>query len=82
MRGRKAETIWRWTSEYPGYGNMWQKTRGVKLNWDPSALVAEHMSMEVSPRCNPQEWWYRKNVVQTMEAWAEFTPYLASAALV
>ena len=54
----------------------------MKLNWDPGAFVAEHMSMEVSPRCNPQEGWYRKNVVQPMEAWAEFTPYLASAAMV
>ena len=53
----------------------------VELNWDPSAFVAEHMSMEVAPRCNPHEWWFKKNVVKPMEAWAEFTPYLASAAI-
>ena len=53
----------------------------VKLDWDPSAFVAEHMSMEVSPKWNPQEGWFRKDVVQPTEAWAEFTPYLASAAM-
>ena len=49
----------------------------VKLNWDPSAFVAEHMSMEVSQRWNPQELWFKKDVVQPMESWTEFTPYLA-----
>ena len=53
----------------------------VDLNWDPSALVAEHMSMEVAPRSNPREGWFKKDVVQPMEAWAEFTPYLASVAM-
>ena len=59
------------------------RTEGVeaKLDWDPSAFVAEHMSMEVSPRWNPQECWFRKNVVQVTEAWAEFTPYLASVGM-
>ena len=54
----------------------------VKLNWDPSAFVAEHMSMEVAPRWNPQEEWFKTDVVQPMEALAEFTPYLASAAMI
>ena len=54
----------------------------VELNWDPSTFVAEHMSMEVAPRWNPQEVWFNKDVVQPMEAWAEFTPYLASAAMI
>ena len=53
----------------------------VDLNWDPSAFVAEHMSMEVAPRWNPREGWFMKDVVQPMEAWAEFTPYLASVAM-
>ena len=53
----------------------------VELNWDPSAFVAEHISMEVAPRWNPQEVWFKKDVVQPMEAWAEFTPYFASAAM-
>ena len=52
--------------------------REVNLNWDPSAFVAEHMSMEVSQRWKPHEGWFRKDVVQPTEAWAEFTPYLAS----
>ena len=54
----------------------------VKLNWDQSVFVAEHMSMEVSPRWNPQEGWFKKDVVQPMDAWAEFTPYLDSAAMI
>ena len=41
----------------------------VELNWDPSAFVAEHMSMEVAPRWKPQEGWLKKDVVQPMEAW-------------
>ena len=53
----------------------------VKLNWDPSVFVAEHMSMEVSPRWNPQEGWFKKDVVQPMETWTEFTPYLANATM-
>ena len=53
----------------------------VELNWDPSAFVAEHMSMEVAPRWNPQEGWFKKDVVQPMETWAEFTPYLTSSAM-
>ena len=53
----------------------------VDLNWDSSAFVAEHMSMEVAPRWNPREGWFKKDVVQPMEAWAEFTPYLASVAM-
>ena len=40
----------------------------------------EHMSMEVAPRWNPMEGWFKKDVVQPMAAWAEFTPYLASIA--
>ena len=54
----------------------------MELNWDPSAFVEEHMSMDVSPRWNPQEGWFKKDVVQPMEAWEEFTPYLASAAMI
>ena len=54
----------------------------VELNWVPSAFVAEHMPMEVAPRWNPQEVWFKKDVVQPMEAWAEFTPYFASAAMI
>ena len=50
----------------------------VKLNWDPSAFVAEHMSMEVLPRWNPQECWFKKDVLQPMGTWTEFTPYLAN----
>ena len=38
----------------------------------------ENMSMEVAPRWNPTEGWFKKDVVQSMAAWAEFTPYLAS----
>ena len=53
----------------------------MDLNWDPSAFVAEHMSMEVAPRWNPSEGWFKKDVVQPIEAWAEFTPYLASVAM-
>ena len=40
----------------------------------------EHISMEVAPRWNPREGWFKKDVVQPMAAWAEFTPYLASIA--
>ena len=36
--------------------------------------------MEVAPRWNPREGWFKKDVVQPMAAWAEFTPYLASIA--
>ena len=46
----------------------------VKLSWDPNVFVAEHMSMEVSPRWNPQEGWFKKDVVQPMGTWTEFTP--------
>ena len=42
----------------------------------------ENMSMEVAPRWNPMEGWFKKDVVQPMAAWAEFTPYLASVASV
>ena len=38
----------------------------------------EHMSMEVAPRWNPMEGWFKKDVGQPMAALAEFTPYLAS----
>ena len=41
----------------------------------------EHMSMEVALRWNPREGWFKKDVVQPMAAWAEFTPYLASVAM-
>ena len=51
----------------------------MKLNWDPSVFVAEHMAMEVLPRWNPQEGWFKKDVVQPMETWTEFTPYLPNA---
>ena len=54
---------------------------GVKLNLDPSAFVAEHMSMEVPPWWNLHEGWFRKDVVQPTEALAVFTPYLASVAM-
>ena len=50
----------------------------VDLHWDPGAFEVEHMSMEVAPRWNPRDGWFKKDVVQPMEAWAEFTPYLAS----
>ena len=53
----------------------------VDLNWDPSAFVAEHMSVEVAPRWNTREGWFKKDVVQLLEAWVEFTPYLASAVM-
>ena len=53
----------------------------VKLNWDPSVFVAEHMSMKVSPRWNPQAGWFKKDVVQPMDTLAEFTPYLSSSAM-
>ena len=33
------------------------------------------MSMEVAPRWNPHEGWFKKDMVQPMEALAEFTPY-------
>ena len=36
--------------------------------------------MEVAPRWNPSEVWFKKDVVQPMEGWTEFTPYLASVA--
>ena len=54
----------------------------VDLHWDPEAFEMEHMSMEVAPRWNPMEGWFKKDVVQPMAAWAEFTPYLASVASV
>ena len=54
----------------------------VDLHWDPGAFEMEHMSMEVAPRWNPREGWFKKDVVQPMAAWAEFTPYLASVASV
>ena len=54
----------------------------LDLRWDPGAFEMEHMSMEVAPRCNPMEGWFKKDVVQPMAAWAEFTPYLASVASV
>ena len=60
---------------------MWRWGGEVKLNWDPSVLVAEHMSMEVSKMWNPQMWWFKKDAVQPMDVWAKFTPYLASAAM-
>ena len=50
----------------------------LDLHWDPGAFEMEHMSMEVAPRWNPREGWFTKDVVQPMEAWTEFTPYLAS----
>ena len=50
----------------------------MKLNWDTSVFVAEHMSMEVLPRWNPQEGWFKKDVVHQMGTWTEFTPYLAN----
>ena len=53
----------------------------MDLHWNPSAFVVEHMSMEVAPRWNPREGWFKKDVVQPIEAWAEFTPYLASAVM-
>ena len=42
----------------------------------------EHMSMEVAPRWNPKEGWFKNDVVQPMAAWEEFTPYLASIATI
>ena len=40
----------------------------VDLHWDPSAFEMEHMSMEVAPRWNPREGWFKKDVVQPMAA--------------
>ena len=54
----------------------------VGLRWDPGDFEMEHMSMEVAPRWNPIEGWFKKDVVQPMAAWAEFTSYLASVASV
>ena len=54
----------------------------MNLHWDPGAFEIEHMSVEVAPRWNPREGWFKKDVVQPMAAWAEFTPYLASVASV
>ena len=54
----------------------------VDLHWDPSAFEMEHISMEVAPRWNPMQGWFKKDVVQPMAAWVEFTPYLASVASV
>ena len=53
----------------------------AKLNWDPRVFEAEHISMEVSQRWNPQDGWFRNEVVQATEAWAEFTPYLDSVGM-
>ena len=53
----------------------------AKLDWDPGVFEAEHTSMEVSPRWNSQEGWFRKDVVQATEAWAEFSPYLVSVCM-
>ena len=50
----------------------------VDPRWDPGDFEMEHMSMEVAPRWNPMECWFKKDLVQPMAAWAEFTPYLAS----
>ena len=47
----------------------------------PGAFEMGHMSMEVAPRWNPMEGWFKKDVVQPMAAWAKFTPYLASVAV-
>ena len=54
----------------------------MELRWDPGDFEMENMSMEVAPRWNPMEGWFKKDVVQPMAAWAEFTPYLASVASV
>ena len=54
----------------------------MELRWDPGDFEMENMSMEVAPRWNPMEGWFKKDVVQPMTAWAEFTPYLASVASV
>ena len=54
---------------------------GAKLNLDPRVFEAEHVSMEVSPRWNLQEGWFRKDVVQATEVLAELTPYLASVGM-
>ena len=53
----------------------------VNLLWDPGDFEMEHMSMDVAPRWNPMEGWFKKDVVQPMAALAEFTPYLASVAV-
>ena len=37
--------------------------------------------MEMVPIWNPHEGWFKKDVVQPMEAWAEIAPYLTSAAM-
>ena len=57
---------------------MKEKGGEAKVSFNPGDFTAEHMSMEVAPQWDPQEGWFRKDVVQPMEAWAEFTPYLAS----
>ena len=54
----------------------------MELRWDPGDFEMEHMSMEIAPRWNPMEGWFKKDVVQPMAAWEEFTPYLASVASV
>ena len=46
----------------------------VDLLWDPGDFEMEHMSMEVAPRWNPMEGWFRKDVVQPLAAWED--PYL------
>ena len=40
----------------------------VDLRWDPGAFEMEHMPMEVAPRWNPREGWFKKDVVQPMAA--------------
>ena len=37
--------------------------------------------MKVSPRWNPQAGWFKKDVVQPMETWTEYTPYFVSIAM-
>ena len=53
----------------------------MEIRWDPGDFEMEHMTMEVAPRWNTMEGWFKKDVVQPMAAWAEFTPYLASVAV-
>ena len=47
---------------------------GAKVSRNQGDFTAEHVSMELELYCDPQEGWCRNDVVQPMEAWAEFTP--------
>ena len=68
-----------WTVSGPFVAERGEREGGeANVSWNPGDFTAEHMSMEVAPQWDPQEGWFRKDVVQPMVAWAEFTPNLAS----